>query len=1386
GAVYVDLLIDNTDFIANTGSFGFGASALAFRDSNVVVTNSRFLDNVSSEASALASAFDVQDSTGRFNNNCVVGNTDTAVTVALDNPIPAFDARFNWWGEPAGASNAGTGVWADSVAGDINVSSPLTSAPLGCPSATVPTDNYLTGIITNESGTPLSSMLVTAVDYNGGGYFAETCTNQSGRYVIEDLPANTDIVVHAGGALVNQACGGSDAYMLEYYADDTIPDESVYTPFNATILQSQGNVFSDVDIELGIAGIITVTVEDEDDSQPIQYINVRSEWGSPSYSSVSYCTDFRGEVEIRVPLGVASTVDASARIGACGEIPDPYVWEFYADVNNPRGAETITLTEATPTEAITMQLALGGIITGTVADTNSQGLANVSVSVSSFDNTFPEIPIESTYGGGLTDPTGAYTAYGVPFDTPIILHTQSAEYGITFWQDSVMSIDATPVTLTSGTPQQTIDFVLEGSSGTILGTVYDADGVTPLAGVPVRIAGASWYSGQTYCTDNNGSYGLFNVNVGSEYIIAAGGLYDGSCANESEPLIYYNQQFDFATATRLTLSQANTTGIDFVLTAESFGTTVDNANISTDEGSEATNSGTYNDVLPSELAISASVGTAVNNNDGTWSWSYTPDDGPAETQTVTLTFDETTSSRQATAEFDLVVNNVAPTGSLTFAQGLQPNTPIDIFFESVADVSSADAGQLSNFTYDVDCDTDGNYEATNVSLANPAVTCTYVSVGSYTVTGILRDKDGGELIDTLAITIAEISPPTLLSATVGATNTDVTLLLEGAPNEVYDVNFYSVASCDGITPTSTPSLLTSISVVTDGNGVFDNTVTLSSITLAPSERILLEADRVVSSDVSVLSDCGLATPTNLSGTSTQISFDLTWQNSDSDQTSTELEVSTNGGSTWSLLQTLGNVTSATVDNLQCGTALSFRVRGVNEVQNRVSAYSNVFTGSTVACPPNDAVASATVFTSLPFTDSQSTLGAISEIGDPQPTCGTNVGNSIWYSFTPATSGTYQFNTIGSDYDAVLAMYTGNIGSLSEIGCDKDSAPGTQAVLNLSLTSGITYRILMGANEGQGGNAVFTARNLLVPTATPVPTNTPLPTLAPDPVLTTVGLYDAELGLWQFRDSNASGYADVVFNWGMDGDGWVGVIGDWDGDGVDGIGMYRDGLWLLRNSATLGNANIEVRFGEAGWQPIVGDWNGDGIDNVGVYRDGQFMLNMNGTVQMFTFDPLGQGGTPIAGDWDGINGDTVGLYNAGVWALADSNMANASANVFSYGEPTWLPVVGDWNENGIDTIGGYRNGRWYLRNHNNAGASDVAFAFAGVGVPLTSYRGGAPALTMLSENMIIQPTTQPATSTDSPIVLPSSSSMPSLTPTSMPAATSTATPENSPEATEEIP
>ncbi|HMJ51360.1 MAG TPA: hypothetical protein VK540_04770 [Polyangiaceae bacterium] len=109
--------------------------------------------------------------------------------------------------------------------------------------------------------------------------------------------------------------------------------------------------------------------------------------------------------------------------------------------------------------------------------------------------------------------------------------------------------------------------------------------------------------------------------------------------------------------------------------------------------------------------------------------------------------------------------------------------------------------------------------------------------------------------------------------------------------------------------------------------------------------------------------------------------------------------------------------------------------------------------------------------------------------------------------------------------------------------------------------------------------------------------------------TTIGVFRPSTVQWFLRNSNSFGSPDITpFAYGQAGD--IPVVGDWDGNGTTTIGVYRPSTaqWLLRNSNTPGQRDIEFAYGAAGQGdiPVVGKWNGekrpgDARDFIGVYR-----------------------------------------------------------------------------------------------------------------------------------------------------------------------------------------
>ncbi len=185
---------------------------------------------------------------------------------------------------------------------------------------------------------------------------------------------------------------------------------------------------------------------------------------------------------------------------------------------------------------------------------------------------------------------------------------------------------------------------------------------------------------------------------------------------------------------------------------------------------------------------------------------------------------------------------------------------------------------------------------------------------------------------------------------------------------------------------------------------------------------------------------------------------------------------------------------------------------------------------------------------------------------------------------------------------------------------------------------------------------------------------------------TPGLYRQSDGYVYLRNSNTQGIADIRFFFGNPGD--TPIAGDFNGDGCDTVSIYRQSegrVYIINTLGSddggLGAADYDYYFGNPGDKPFVGDFNGDGIDTVGLHRESTGLVyfrnsNTQGVAE-FEFYFGDPGDRLVAGDWshDGI--DTPGLYRPTdrTFYLRYTNTQGNADDQFLWGWPHWLPVYG---------------------------------------------------------------------------------------------------------------
>jgi hypothetical protein len=198
--------------------------------------------------------------------------------------------------------------------------------------------------------------------------------------------------------------------------------------------------------------------------------------------------------------------------------------------------------------------------------------------------------------------------------------------------------------------------------------------------------------------------------------------------------------------------------------------------------------------------------------------------------------------------------------------------------------------------------------------------------------------------------------------------------------------------------------------------------------------------------------------------------------------------------------------------------------------------------------------------------------------------------------------------------------------------------------------------------------------------------------------------------------------DRQYNFGISGD--TPVSGDWRGDGITRIGIYRNSthmFYLDNNGNGVWNgASVDrlYNFGLAKDIPVSGDWNGDGTTKIGVFRPSThtFYLDYNGNGtwngnvidRQYNFGILGD--TPLSGDWNADGKTEIGIYRNSTHMFYLDYNGNGIWNgtsvdrQYNFGITGDIPITGDWNIDGKTEIGVFRNSTHvYYLDYNGNGA-----------------------------------------------------------------------------------
>jgi hypothetical protein len=125
-------------------------------------------------------------------------------------------------------------------------------------------------------------------------------------------------------------------------------------------------------------------------------------------------------------------------------------------------------------------------------------------------------------------------------------------------------------------------------------------------------------------------------------------------------------------------------------------------------------------------------------------------------------------------------------------------------------------------------------------------------------------------------------------------------------------------------------------------------------------------------------------------------------------------------------------------------------------------------------PANDNFAAPIAVTNTPFCSSEFNNCATKETGEPNHATSAG-GHSLWFSWSPSSNQTAVITTKRSDFDTVLAVYTGTaVTSLTLVATNDDIIPGSylQSRVSFPALAGANYRIAVDGWGSAVGTVVL--------------------------------------------------------------------------------------------------------------------------------------------------------------------------------------------------------------------------------------------------------------------------------------------------------------------------
>jgi hypothetical protein len=401
--------------------------------------------------------------------------------------------------------------------------------------------------------------------------------------------------------------------------------------------------------------------------------------------------------------------------------------------------------------------------------------------------------------------------------------------------------------------------------------------------------------------------------------------------------------------------------------------------------------------------------------------------------------------------------------------------------------------------------------------------------------------------------------------------------------------------------------------------------------------------------------------------------------------------------------------------------------------NNISGPDPITVASAPAAPAHNDFDAAIDIGTIPYNHSVSVSGATRASDDPAvpSPCNLDPGMaSVWYKYTAIANTSMTLDTLGSDYDTYIAVWSGSRGSLSPVACNDDYS-GLLSSVTVDLTKGTTYYFEVAEFAwGISASAASAASTEEKPGIT-----TEGDLLDGKPASDVGALAGGTL---KFNVSPPDIFYTDEFGYGT---GWVDpqtprMLADVDGDGIsDAVGFSDAGAVVALGTVTAFEPGLlwEGSFGTiGGWDGskhirTMADVNGDNKADLVGFGDYGVLVSLS-TGSGFTplsYWSYGYGSEPAGGGWNTIDNNRVvadvngdgkadivgyGLYGVMVSLSNGSSFGTATYWTMGYGK-----LLGGWD--------GIQNPRM-IADLNGDGCGDiVGFANYGVLVSLSNACGG---------------------------------------------------------------